>query len=102
VDSAADWHQLALRYGDPGTHPGSDAHLRATSGLDNGLCPTWSAVAADYDGVHLTFAGLLTGLYAPVVTEGVTTTLWSWQWESTYWLRSVFTTASALPELPDG
>jgi len=51
--------------------------------------------------VHLTFAGLLTGLYVPHTSEGVTTTLWAWTWESTHWLRSVFTSATPLADLPE-
>ncbi len=66
VDSAADWHSLVRRYRDPATHPGPDDSLRNAAGIDNGPAPTWSTVARDYDGVHLTFAGLLTGpLRAP-------------------------------------
>lgn len=102
VHSAADWHSLAARYGDPGTHRGSDANLQDLAGIDNGLAPTWSAVAADYDGVHLSFAGMLTAIQAPV--SGAlfgTTTLWAWDWECTHWIRSVFTTTEALPALEE-
>jgi hypothetical protein len=101
VDSAADWHHLVQRYGDWATHPGSDQGLRDAAGIDNGPAPTWSRVADDYDGVHLTFAGLLTGLYVPYATEEVSTTLWAWNWESTHWLRSVFTSATPLEDLPE-
>lgn len=51
--------------------------------------------------MHLTFAGLLAGLYQPVTTGEVSTTLWTWQWESTRLLRSVFITITALPYLPE-
>ena len=101
VDSAADWHRLVLRYGDPATHPGSDANLLDAAGINNGPAPTWSAVAEQYDGVHLTFAGLLTALYVPNTIAEVSTTLWAWNWESTHWLRSVFTTAATLDDLPE-
>lgn len=99
VDSAADWHELVLRYGDLAAHPGSDGSLRDAAGIDNGPAPTWSAVAADYDGVHLTLAGLLTGLYLPCASERISTTLWAWEWESTHWLRSVFTSVTPLDDL---
>jgi hypothetical protein len=99
IHSAADWHDLALRYGDRSTYPGSDHYLREATGIDNGLAPVWSAVAADFDGVHLSFAGLLTSLYVPVVTDGVTTTHWAREWESTCWLRPVFTGVTRLPDL---
>jgi hypothetical protein len=100
VDSAADWHRLVRGYRDWATHPGADDNLRDAAGIDNGPAPTWSRVADDYDGVHLTFAGLLTGLYVPHTTAGVSTTLWAWTWESTHWLRSVFTSATTLDDLP--
>jgi hypothetical protein len=99
IDSAADWHRLVRSYRDPRSHRDSDTHLLDTAGIDHGPAPVWSAVAGDYDGVHLTFAGLLTGLYQPVTTGKITTTLWTWQWESTRWLRSVFTAVTALPDL---
>jgi hypothetical protein len=101
VDSAADWHRLVQRYWEPATHPGSDKNLRDAADIDNGPAPTWSRVAADYDAVHLTFAGLLTGLYVPHATEELRTTLWAWDWESTCWLRSVFPTATTLDDLPE-
>jgi hypothetical protein len=101
VDSAADWHRLVQRYEDGATHPGADAGPRAAAGIDNGPAPTWSRVADDYDGVHLTFAGLLTGLYVPHASEEVSTTLWAWNWESTHWLRPVFTSATPLEDLPE-
>ncbi|MGY1748325.1 hypothetical protein [Modestobacter sp. SYSU DS0511] len=102
VHSAADWHDLCVRYGDPATHHGSDTNLRDAAGIDNGLAPTWSAVAADHDAVHLSFAGLISALYVPVSSPGVgTTTLWAWDWECTHWVRSVATAATTLPELDE-
>jgi hypothetical protein len=96
IHSAADWHALVLRYADPSTHPGSDANLWSSAGIDNGMSPTWSAVARDYDGVHLSLAGLLTALYVPVADPSETT-LWAWNWESTLWLRSAFTAVTPQP-----
>ena len=102
VHSAGDWHDLAARYGDPTTHPGSDTDLDHSADIDNGLARTWNAVAADHDGVHLSFAGLLSALYVPITTPDIgTTTLWAWGWESTYWLRSAFTTVTDLTSLTE-
>lgn len=102
VHSAADWHALSTRYGDPATHHGSDTNLREVAEIDNGLAPTWSALAVDYDGVHLSFAGLLSALYVPVSSPQIgTTTLWAWDWECTHWIRSVFTATTALTQLPE-
>lgn len=99
ITSAGDWHALALAYGDPGTHPGPDRNLLNCGGIDHGLAPTWSAVAGDYDGVHLTFAGLLSALFVPVSTGDVSTTLWNWTYESTCWLRTAFTACTRWAEL---
>ncbi|MGS0685328.1 hypothetical protein ACVBEQ_09305 [Nakamurella sp. GG22] len=100
VHSAADWHALVARYGDSATHGGSDDSLFESAELVNGLAPTWSAVAADQDGVHLSFAGLLTALYVPFSSAGIgTTTLWAWSWECTFWVHSVFTGSDLLPAL---
>ncbi len=105
VHSAADWHALAARYGDAGTHRGSDPNLQDLAGIDNGLAPTWSAVAVDYDGVHLSFAGMLSAVQAPVSDALTgTTTLWAWNWECTHWIRPAFAaieTLSALREPPE-
>lgn len=89
ITSPADWHRLARTHGDPATYAGTDPHLLDSAGLEHGIGPTWSAVAADWDGVHLTFGGFLTSLYVPVTSGGSTTTLWSWRSERTLWLRDV-------------
>jgi hypothetical protein len=62
-----------------------------TTGVDGPwLMPDWSAVAADYDGVHLTVSGYLTtaGRYLPVDQSG--TVLAGWNPDETYWLNDVF------------
>ncbi|PRZ43048.1 hypothetical protein CLV47_103104 [Antricoccus suffuscus] len=100
ITSAVDWHALALTYGDPETHPGPDRSLLNCGGIDHGLAPTWNAVTRDYDGVHLTFAGLLSALFVPVRTGAVSTTLWNWTSECTCWLRTAFTSSTPSAELP--
>ncbi|WP_369054614.1 hypothetical protein [Kineococcus terrestris] len=100
VHAPGDWHALVARCGDPATHPGSDPHLADSGEVDNGPAPTWSALAADLDGVHLSFAGLLSSLHVPVTSAEVgTTSLWSWEHEGTHWVRSVFTGVSELAAL---
>jgi hypothetical protein len=61
-----------------------------TTGVDGSwLMPDWSAVAADYDGVHLTVSGYLTtaGRYLGVGQSG--TVLAGWNPDETYWLNDV-------------
>lgn len=101
ITSPGDWHRLARSYGDSATYTGIDAGLLSVAGVEHGIAPTWSAAAADWDAVHLTFGGFLTSLHVPVTTGGVTTTLWSLDSERTLWLRDVFTARDDLPDLPD-
>ena len=100
VASAQDWRALVQRYGDL-TQTGMDGNLATTAGIEHGPAPTWSAVAQDWDAVHVSLAGLLTALFVPVVADGVTTTLWAWDWEATRWLRSVFVGVTTLPDLAE-
>ncbi|HEY2640622.1 MAG TPA: hypothetical protein VGI66_12160 [Streptosporangiaceae bacterium] len=44
---------------------------------------------------------MLTAHYVRRATQEVSTTLWAWNWESTRWLRSVFTTVTPLDDLPE-
>lgn len=99
VNSPGVWHRLARAYTDPAASSGSDRNLADCAGIEHGPGPTWSAAAADWDAVHLTFGGFLTSLYVPVTTGGITTTLWSWDSERTLWLRDVSTARDTLPEL---
>ena len=47
--------------------------------------------------MHLSFAGMLTAVQAPVNSADIgTTTLWAWDFERTHWIRSVFTTVESL------
>jgi len=100
VDSAVDWHHLVAAYGDPQTADRSESNLWTSAGIEHGPAPEWSRVAEHADAVHLTFAGLLTGLYVPVSSAGVgVTTLWAWYFESTWWMRSAFSSSQDLAPL---
>lgn len=85
VNNAADWHELAAR--SPST-----VHRRGSGppGIHDDAAPDWSAVARRWDGVHLTFAGLLAASFTPATTAAGTTTLWTWESERTLWLRQPF------------
>jgi hypothetical protein len=55
------------------------------------LVPDWAAVAADYDGVHLSWAGFLTAEgYVSDLAGGDVTMLRYWFSERTLWLRDAF------------
>ncbi len=105
INRPEDWHGLVMRYGDPGSYRGPSEQLLDLAGIDHGPAPTWSAVAADWNGVHLTLAGMFTSSFVLVSTADATTTLWAWEFERTPWLQPVFNAATPLPpleEAPDG
>jgi hypothetical protein len=55
------------------------------------VLPDWGAVASEYDGVHLTWAGFLTTEgFVSDLADGVVTMLRYWGSERTLWLRDVF------------
>ena len=61
------------------------------------LVPDWRRLAEDYDGVHLTFAGLLTTPFVPETSESGTTMLWTWDAEITEWLPDAVRPGAPLP-----
>jgi len=104
-----DWVRLVARYPAPGRVydswelPGLNQHRRDVDVLlavegqhgvriaGRQLVPDWTAVAADFDGVHVSWAGFLTaeGYVSDLDGVGVTM-LRYWFSERTLWLRDVF------------
>jgi hypothetical protein len=81
IDCAASWVRLL------GDHP------HAVGGE---LVPDWGSIAEDYDGVHLSFAGVLPIQGRRFTTRhGVTAPVY-WDVESTVWLRPVVTRADLI------
>ncbi|WP_395404031.1 hypothetical protein ACHMXB_07215 [Arthrobacter sp. UC242_113] len=104
IDGPAAWTWLAARY--PMDVSLSKRHdwWRTTGIAGPWLVPDWSAVAADYDGVHLTLWGYLTtaGLAlaarpsaGPSVAVFERTVLAGWDPDETYWLNDVLTHGAA-------
>ena len=110
VDGPDAWHRLCAAY--PATpyerppmpaegyvgwssYPGADPPL----GMDNRLVPDWSAVAHDWDAVHVSLGGLLTSEQVRVDSSAGWTELWGWGAEQTVWLRWCFTAIERLPVL---
>jgi hypothetical protein len=61
-----------------------------TTGVDGRwLVPDWSAVGADYDGVHLTVTGYLTTAGQCLAVGQSGTVLAGWNPDETYWLNDV-------------
>jgi hypothetical protein len=77
-----DWRALSTQYGVPHAvdYPPGDLGR---------WVPEWARVAEDFDGVHLTFSGLLTGYCVP--SEGASgRAMLRWESERTLWLRPAF------------
>ncbi len=81
IDRAQDWQELVSRYPTP---PAPDAPLGPCVSVD------WSAASRDWDGVHLSFAGLLFASYVMAEVPGGVTYLWSWDTEQTLWLHQAW------------
>ena len=114
IVSPADWHALCASHPhvrqkpEPSPPPRSGVAY-AQLGLEQEgqdragmLVPDWSALAADWDGVHLTFAGLLTVPFTEHESEAGRTMMWSWDTEGTTWLQGAFLRAGEpLPPAPE-
>lgn len=83
VSGPADWHSLCVSFPSVNQHPNSPAGI-------NTLSPDWRRVATEWDGVHLTFMGLLTAPFVRHCSAAGTTMLWSWDTEGTFWLPGNF------------
>jgi hypothetical protein len=70
---------------------------QATGEALDWLIPDWSAVAADYDGVHLTMWGYLTTPGMAIPTTGGATMLAGWNPDTTYWLHPELVTYADEP-----
>ena len=72
---------------------------RATrSAMTSHVVPDWAAVARDFDGVHLSWAGFLTSEgYISDLADGSVAMLRFWQSERTLWLRDVFGIPEPMP-----
>ena len=88
ISGPADWHALCVSYPRVNKHPNSPAGVGT-------LVPDWSRAATQWDGVHLTFMGLLTAPFVRHSSAAGTTMLWSWDTEGTLWLPGNFVRAGA-------
>lgn len=88
ISSPADWHELCVAF--PSVNQDRNSPAEAGS-----LSPDWARVASRWDGVHLTFTGLLTTPFVCYRSAAGTTMLWSWDTEGTMWLPRDFLRAGA-------
>ena len=110
-----DWHSLCARYPAQSLLDASDepeviqnenvypllrveGEARYATAIDRPLAPNWAAVAADWDGVHMTFGGLLTCDKARVASSSGWSMNRFWDLEQTLWLRWAFGDPERLPD----
>jgi hypothetical protein len=90
VDGPGAWQRLVAAY--PRTVTATYRHTWAWTGWDGEwLMPRWSAVARDWDGVHLTVAGYLAAAGRALPVGTARTLLGGWNPDETYWLADVVT-----------
>jgi len=102
ITGAADWIALCHRY------PKDTTEWRAESWAhDLGVrhrrivTPSWGLVASDWDGVHMSMAGLLTTTCRSMALDPVTvTSVMRWHTEVTAWFHPAFGVPSRCPDWP--
>ncbi|MDQ3654372.1 MAG: galactose mutarotase, partial [Chloroflexota bacterium] len=105
IDSAQDWHDLVRRYpadGTQGAQPDPQMRNVPWGQSDGMMVPDWSAVARDWDGVHVTSWALLTATQVRVSSDIGWTEPWSWEGDHAIWLAWPFETVENLPPVEDG
>jgi hypothetical protein len=106
IDAPAAWSELAARYPIMDVSRSKRHNWWRTTGMTGPwLLPDWSAVAAGYDGVHLTLWGYLTTAGAALAARPSAavpsaavlerTVLAGWNPDETYWLNDVLAPGSA-------
>ncbi|RZS82834.1 hypothetical protein EV189_3229 [Motilibacter rhizosphaerae] len=99
VDGPGDWLELARRYPSDVTASRRHDWYRTTGWTGRWVLPDWAAVAADWDGVHVSVATYLAtaGRLLPLAPEGgaAATLLAGWGPDETWWLTDAATSAGS-------
>ena len=97
ISTPEDWHNLCVAFPRVNSNTNTPDYVGVGT-----LVPDWSLVAEQWDGVHMTFAGLLTIPLVRWSTAAGVTMMWSWNTEGTMWLPGEFLRADAqLPTFQD-
>ena len=96
VSTPKDWHRLCVAFPRRNNEPYTPLDGEGT------LSPDWSRLTEQWDGIHLTFAGLLTTPFVRYSTAAGATMLWSWDSEGTTWAPGAFLKAGAQLETLGG
>ena len=91
IDGPDDWSALVARY--PLAVPRSRRHdwFRLTGQDADWAIPDYAAIAADYDGIHLSVMGYLTSAGRVLRAGGYQTVLAGWSPDETWWLSDAGT-----------
>ena len=89
VNGPEDWHRLCVAYPEQGSK-------------DDRLVPDWGAVAVDWDGVHLSLGGLLSGEQSRYESPEGWSMHWAWHAETTFWLRALDAACEQMPDYHGG
>ena len=88
IDGPQAWQRLVAAYPRPAT--ATYRHTWAWTGWDGDwVVPRWSAIARDWDGVHLSVAGYLATAGRALPVGAARTLLGGWNPDETYWLADV-------------
>ncbi len=87
INDAQSWHRLCSSF------PANDSSGR--------LVPDWNSVVREWDGIHLTFGGLLSSDLVAVESHEGVSQMRFWEFEQTQWLRWCFDRIEELPEIVD-
>lgn len=93
ISTPAEWHGLCASF------PRIDRSRDSPAGAGM-IVPGWDRVAERWDGIHLTFAGLLTVPLVRHSTAAGATMMWNWNTEGTMWLPgAVLRSTTPLPAI---
>lgn len=102
IDNADDWLALCMGYPRDTTtwHAESWSNDLGVRGKRI-VTPAWELVAEDWDGIHLSLAGLLTTTCRVLpVGEDTVTSVMRWHTETTAWFHPAFAAPERLPDWP--
>lgn len=99
IDGPGSWIRLVANYPLDVTNARRHDWYKLTGRHGTWLIPDWSAVAEEWDAVHLSVAGYLTAATRSLrVAEDAATVLAGWSPDETWWLTDVLATSSTAPE----
>lgn len=99
IDRPQAWIRLVDEYPLEVTYSRRHDWYRTTGWVATWRVPDWTAVAADWDAVHLSVAGYLTtATRAHSLADGAGTVLAGWDPDQTWWLNDVLAPSGPGPE----